>query len=79
MTMAQIVVFSASCASVTAQSVMVPHAASDNGPPWIAAFLDLVRRLTLASTRRRSASKAVLIAAGEDRMSLLSASRRANQ
>jgi hypothetical protein len=31
----------------------VPHAASDRGPPWIAAFLDLVSRFTLVSTRCR--------------------------
>jgi hypothetical protein len=47
-------VFSACCARVVAKSAMVPQAASDNGPPWIAAFLDLVSRLTLASTRRCS-------------------------
>ena len=47
LTIAQIGVLSACRARVAAKSAVVPHAASDNGPPWIAAFLDRVSRFTL--------------------------------
>jgi hypothetical protein len=73
------VVVSACRARAVAKSAIVPHAASDSGPPWIAAFLDLVSRLTLALTRWVSPSKAALSAAPEDKVSSVSASRRANQ
>ena len=78
-TMAQIVVVSACRARVVAKSAMVPTPRPTTGRPLIAAFLDLVSRFTLALTRWRSTSRVALSAPPEDRMSSVSASRRANQ